>query len=47
MFEKWEPHWSKTFQRYYLYSPVTNAVEWRVTEDMVRQGPQVKRQRVR
>ena len=48
MFEKWEPHWSSTFQRYYLWSPKTNAVVWKVTEEMVRDGlKKKKRQRVR
>ena len=51
MFEKWEPHWSRTFQRYYLWSPQTNAVGWEVTEKMVRDAQDglktKKRQRVR
>ena len=26
--EGWEAHWSKTFQRHYLWSPTTNEVRW-------------------
>ena len=26
--EGWEAHWSKTFQRHYLWSPATNEVRW-------------------
>ena len=53
MEEEWEPHWSSTFQRHYLrlWSPRTNAVEWEVTEEMVRDAEDglktKKRQRVR